>query len=388
MNHYLKSILIIVHMYEKSEKGGLPQEEVRNFLLDKSDKTTYLELPFPYAKVKRAYLTVYIKGKKARELKSPTIYGPEWLQYILHFFITIYLLLRTGASYDLCIAMDNLTALPVIPLRGVGIIKRLLYYSIDYTPKRFDNKILNSIYQFTNKIASQNADLNWAVSGAIVKEKKKRNILGNKKCLVVPVGFRGKSIKIPRYKKINKYHLVFVGILLEKQGVQLAIQSMPELVKKIPKLKLTIIGTGEHENSLKNLVKKLRVENKVRFTGFIKDHKDVEKILIMAGVGLAPYKPTKDNFTIYADPGKIKLYLGCGLPIVTTNVPQIAKELRKNKAGEVIKYNSESFIKAVEKIIKKHEIYRNSVIKMSKSYDYEVVYKKAFRNSNKFIVSQ
>ncbi len=388
MDNYPNSVLVIAHMYEKSTKGGLPQEEVRNFLLERSERVTYLELPFHYAKVRRAYLTEYQNGKVVKRLRSSIIGGPEWFQYILHFLITVNFLLQTGASYDLCIALDNLTVLPVIPFRRLKLIKRLLYYSIDYTPKRFENKFLNIIYQHTNKIASQNADLNWAVSEAIVSEKEKRGILRDKRCLVVPVGYRGKDIKLPNYKRVDKYHLVFVGILMEKQGVQMILEAMPRLLESNRKIKLTVIGTGDYENELRKLAKKLNLGTKVKFTGYVYDPNDVENILTKAGIGLAPYKPILESFTSYADPGKIKLYLGCGLPIITTSVPKIALSIKNNKAGEVVEYNVLSFVEAVKKITKTHKSYRNRTIIMSKSYDYVTIYNKAFKNSNEIIISE
>lgn len=379
-----QNILIVTHMYEKSNNGGLPQEEVKNFLIDKSKIVTYLELPFCYASIRRVYLTRYSNGKITKTLKSPTLHGPEWFQYITHFVITICFLIKTGLHYDLCIAMDNLSLLPIIPLRKIKLIQKIIYYSIDYTPVRFKNLFLNSIYQLTNKIASDSADLNWAVSKAIVDEKRKRSIL-SKKCLIVPVGFRKNKISLKTTNNIDKFHLVFVGILLDKQGIQLAIKSLPILIKKYPRIKLTIIGTGEYKGKLEELVRKLNLDSKIKFTGFLQDSRKVENILTKAGIGLATYKPTPDSFTIYADPGKIKLYLGCGLPIITTSVPTISKQIKIKGCGEVVNYDCNSFISAVEKIITNYRNYRNSVIKMREMYDYKTIYQKAFERSYKII---
>lgn len=374
-------------MYEKSRDGGLPQEELKKYLLDKSKSVTYLELPFSYASTRRIYLTKYINGKITRSLTSTVIWGPEWFQYIIHIFMVLLFLYKTGLRYDLCIAMDNLAMLPIIPLRKVSLIKKIIYYSIDYSPIRFKNKLLNRIYQIVNKLGSDNADLNWAVTSKIISEKRRQNNL-SKRCLVVPVGFRKNKISLPSNKSVDKYHLVFVGILLEKQGVQLVLNCLPILIKKYPLLKLTIIGIGEYKHTLEKIVAKLKLYNKVKFTGFLPDAKLVENILVTAGIGLAPYKPALDNFSIYADPGKIKLYLGCGLPIVTTTVPTISKMIKNTKCGEVINYDSGSFISAIEQIIARHKFYRDSVLKIRERYDYDVIYQKAFRESYKIITSQ
>jgi glycosyltransferase involved in cell wall biosynthesis len=163
-----------------------------------------------------------------------------------------------------------------------------------------------------------------------------------------------------------------VGILWEKQGLQVVLDAMPRLYRRFPKVHLTVIGTGEYESMLKRKATSMGLNKKVAFLGFIRNHREIEDILTKAGVGLAPYKPDPTSVTYFADPAKIKLYLGCGLPIITTSVPAISKDLEKNKAGLVMPYTSGGFYKAVLRLlgnVKLYSLYRNNAIEMSKEFD-------------------
>jgi len=69
---------------------------------------------------------------------------------------------------------------------------------------------------------------------------------------------------------------------------------------------------------------KYNLDNYFKIYGSINNHITIEKILMSCGIAIAPYSSIdKNNFSFYADPGKVKFYLGCGLPIVITDVPPI-----------------------------------------------------------------
>ena len=66
-------------------------------------------------------------------------------------------------------------------------------------------------------------------------------------------------------------------------------------------------------------------------------------------MGIAPYVPDPNSFTWYADPGKPKVYLGCGIPVIITKVPEVAFEISKRKAGIAINYDSHELSEAIKK---------------------------------------
>ncbi len=77
--------------------------------------------------------------------------------------------------------------------------------------------------------------------------------------------------KLPRPFKKGEPQLLFVSALRPYKKASLLISSMPELLKKYPNAHLQIVGTGEEQLSLVNLIKKLKLENYIELTGKIDD---------------------------------------------------------------------------------------------------------------------
>lgn len=381
------NVLIISHYYKRTLSGGGPPQEVRDFFLPKVKRIYYIEHPFPQADDKRSSITIYENGKLKKQIFTPKIKGPQVLFYFLDIFLTLYFILRTKSRFDICVALDNLNTVSIIPFRKLGIVKKLVFYTIDYNPKRFENKTLNNIYHFLDRLACYYADANWVLSKKmdVTRAKNKVNVKKMKPSILLPMGANLERIKTLPFAKIQRHQIVYAGFLMEKQGVQLVLQSLPKVIEKVPDVKFIIIGQGEYENKLKQLVKQLKISKYVEFKGFVKDHKEVEKILCKSTVAVAPYVDSPDNYTRYTDPGKPKLYLGCGLPVVITNVPQIAREIKSKKAGLTVKYQTKSVADALIKLLSNDKLYleyRKNAIELSKDYDTNSLIAKALGKTN------
>ncbi|MBI3537598.1 MAG: glycosyltransferase [Chloroflexi bacterium] len=91
------------------------------------------------------------------------------------------------------------------------------------------------------------------------------------KCAVVPLGITLAPIEraVDRVgaKHASPLQLLFVGHLRYYKGVDFLLRALVE----IPRAQLTIIGTGPLERAWKNLARELRVENRVRWLGAVRD---------------------------------------------------------------------------------------------------------------------
>jgi len=121
----------------------------------------------------------------------------------------------------------------------------------------------------------------------------------------------------------------------------------------------------------------------VQFTGVLSDA-HVERVLIRCAVGIAPYEDreeSKVNMKKYTDPTKPKVYMACGLPVVITAVPPIAKEIERNQAGIVIPYSKESLINAISLMFTDDKFWksaRRNASSLAARYNWDSVYNKAF----------
>ena len=110
------------------------------------------------------------------------------------------------------------------------------------------------------------------------------------------------------------------------------------------------------------------------------DRKSFEEKLSTAAVGLATFNTIiLDDKVKNADPSKIKDYMVCGLPIITTNALATYKDVENAKAAIVVDYNQKAFIKAVVSLLGNKQTldtYRHNAQKFVQQFDWEVLLNK------------
>lgn len=373
-------VTIVIH----ESTTGLGHD-LRDYLLAKNAEELLfiahplLYLPQNYKNSSRYEL--YKKGKLVRTGKARHWNLPEQLLYIKDFLYTLFWSIRFIGKSDLFFGVGNLNAFAGLILRFFYLAGSVTYYVIDYVPVRFSNNLLNYIYHLIEKWSAEFSNWTWNLSPRMIEA---RNNKWNKKFnnqLVVPHGLDFQRIKRVLFEKINKYEILYMGSLLKKQGIQLVLQILPELVKKIPSVCFTIIGTGPYEAELKNQVKKLSLQKYVSFLGYIESHAEMEERVAKAAIAIALYNKEYDDFSYFGDPGKVKSYLGAGVPIIITDVPFIARQVNDKKCGFIINYDKDDLYKILIKYFHNEELmkeYRKNAVDFAKEYDWEKVFSLAF----------
>lgn len=383
LNKNKTKALLITHFAIRLDQGPAAPAFL-HYLRKHTKKIAYIEHPFSYAPIQYSFLTIYEDDAIKKTNKVPNIKGPVFLQFIYHFLLTNYFLLQAGLFFDLCISCENLSLIAVMIYRKLGIVKKTVYNSMDYTENRFKNSLLNYIYHTIDKLACKTADVNWVGTKQQIEAREKSgfNLKNYAKFEIIPNGYINEEIQTSPAKDINFYQLVFIGGIFKTTGLDLIINILPKLLQKFPKIRLVIIGKGAHEAVLKKLVRKLKLQKYISFLGFIEKFKDVTQIISNSGIGIATFLPEPDSLSYYSDPSKIRLYLACGLPVITTTVTTIGPSLVKEKAGIVIPYDGKSLFNAVKLMLsskKRYAAFKESAITLSKKYDLSFILDSALR---------
>lgn len=373
------SFTIVTHVYATG-----PAFFLEEYLLKKRvKKLLFIGLPFSYAKDPAPFYRYYENGNLIVQKKYRTFPLPEVFLYMRDVFLTMFIVLQKG-SFDIFVGADNLNVFAGLLLKRLLKVKNVVFYTIDYVPQRFPNKTLNSLYHSLEKLAVYKSTAVWNLSPVMTEERNKNGYEKkfNKKQLTVSIGTMPvkKIMKLTTKEKI----VVYMGHLRKGQGVDFLLDAFADVVKKNSYAKLLIIGGGALEESLKRKVKKLGITKKVQFTGFVKDFSKVQSLLAKAAVAAAPYEDTKESFTRYTDPGKVKDYLAIGLPVIITKVPQVAYEIEKRKAGIAINYDKKELVDAISKLLldnKALNMYRKNAYDMAKDYTWEKIFTKALKNT-------
>jgi phosphatidylinositol alpha-1,6-mannosyltransferase len=137
------------------------------------------------------------------------------------------------------------------------------------------------------------------------------------------------------YNENDKLHLLTVSRLDERKGHKIVIDAIKDL-----DVKYTIIGSGEHEDEIKNKIKQAEVEDKVNMEGFVEEE------------NLADYYQNADLFVMPSEyieeTGNFEgfgiVYLEAqsyGLPVIASNEGGASDAMKDGKTGFLISPTSE-----------------------------------------------
>ncbi len=179
--------------------------------------------------------------------------------------------------------------------------------------------------------------------------------IGNKKNIILYGTYTDNLRNIDKYN--DAIHLVYGGTFSEYKGGLEAIRMMKHLDENYH-LNILGFGTNDETQKIQNEIIKIQKETKCKITYHgKKTGEDYIKFLNQCHIGLSPQNPQLEyNNTSF--PSKALFYMSCGLNVVSTKIPPLAK----SKINQLITYyeygNSQDFKEKIEniKIKDKNEI--------------------------------
>jgi glycosyltransferase involved in cell wall biosynthesis len=292
-------------------------------------------------------------------------------------------LIKEKRGFDLYVGADGINCVAGLFLRRLGVVKRVVFYTIDYTPTRFANPVLNQLYVNLDRYCVQNSDFTWNLSPRMSQARWHSQTGNHGREITVPIGVRLDRIQPRSIDEIDRHALAFIGHLRRGHGIELVVRALPTIISHVPKTRLVVIGSGPIEEELKRTAKKLGLNDKITFVGFMRNHEDAERILASCSIGLAVYEPVHDNFSFYTDPGKPKLYLACGLPTIITAVPLIAEVISDRKMGIVVRFDEEQVAQAAIQLLTDNELYesyRKNALDYAQELDWGRIFEDALKD--------
>lgn len=371
------NIVIVSHKFLTQQDDDLVL-----FLNNKKYKNVlHIRHSFSDADNRCSYFTWYKDGALYKE--SRTRDYKDWrepLIYTKEFFFTFKWIFQGDMKWDYYIGMDGLCVSFGNIFRLFGKVKKTIFWAVDFVPdKRFESSLKNKTYHLINIAGYKRSDEMWDCSPRMAEGREKFlgiKMSNYKKHKVMPYGVWVDRIKKYDYSECEKNTLVFMGHLLPKQGVQLVIEVIPEIIKKFPSFKFKIIGGGSFKEPLIKLAADLKVAKYCDFKGKIDDIKVLESEIAKSCVAIAPYIKKLDTWTYYADSGKVKTYLACGVPVLLTDIPWNAKEIEDNKCGKIISEDKNDIANSIAEFMNSghNQEYRNNAKKYSERFDYNKIF--------------
>jgi glycosyltransferase involved in cell wall biosynthesis len=216
------------------------------------------------------------------------------------------LIRKEGIKYDIVVAHDWLSAIGGMTVkREIGLPFAFHVHSTER------GRTLGNGSEVVSNIelhAAKSADLIVTVSYAMKEEltelgfpREKIQVAYNG---VDPQKYNPEDVTAEQIQKIralygikpDEFMILFIGRLVGVKGVDKLIMAMSNIVQKIPKAKLVIVGLGDLQEYLTNLVKTMRLDHVVKFRfEFVPEE---ERILHYAACDVAVFPSLYEPFGI------------------------------------------------------------------------------------------
>jgi glycosyltransferase involved in cell wall biosynthesis len=127
--------------------------------------------------------------------------------------------------------------------------------------------------------------------------------------------------------------VTFVGALGPWHGVDQLLRAFAVVLSSRADARLLLVGGAkEYEiDHLKAQAERLGIADRVRFHGRV-EHDDIPRVLVECDVAVAPYPSADYGFS----PLKIFEYMGCGLPVIVSDVPSTREIVHHAENGLLV----------------------------------------------------
>ncbi len=137
--------------------------------------------------------------------------------------------------------------------------------------------------------------------------------------------------------------------LTARKGIRYAIEAVKKLSSVYPELHLKIMGEGNQKENLENLVKKLELENNVKFLGRIPREKTAAYYQEASVFILPSFNEGMSNALLEA--------LASGLPVIVTDVGGTRELITEGKNGFIVPLrDADAIASALKKLLKNPEL--------------------------------
>lgn len=274
--------------------------------------------------------------------------------------------------YDIIVWGESLTSIEVLFVFLISKILRkplILWFDEWGMHKPFLRRIINPLIKFIITHSS----------AITANGKRQREYLSNQGVDEKKIFVSGSVSWITPNKKDNEFanslskkfkgkKILYVGGLIERKGVQYLIEAFAKLASEYKDLHLWIVGDGPEKNLLVDLVKKMELEQKVTFFGWMPHDR------------IAPYFVCADIFVLpsWDEPWGLVVNeaMSVGKPVITTYGVGSCFDLVKNGVNGFIvqERSSLELYRTLKAMLSSEELLRNMGMeskKIIKDYTYE-----------------
>lgn len=217
----------------------------------------------------------------------------------------------------------------------------------------------NSVFhKLILKFNLSKADKIFATSKFLATETKK---FTNKKVIITPFGIDTDKFKPMHVNSIFNNNEIVIGTIKRFKkyyGIEYLIDAFDLVCNKFPEkpLRLLLVGEGSETDSLKKMVNKKKINDKVTFTGLV-PYNEVVRYHNMMDIEVIP--SLRESFGV-----SVLEASSCGKPVIVTNVGGLPETVEEGKTGLIVEpADIEGLSGAINKLV----VDKNLRIKMGEN---------------------
>lgn len=237
--------------------------------------------------------------------------------------------------------------LPIIRKPGLKTIVTVHDLGSEYLPKM--HQIKQRLYlSFMQKVQLKSATKIIAVSKATKEDLIDRIGIDPQKITVIYEGYNKKLFKPINYKLSTNNYFLFVGTVQPRKNLTRVIQAFSRVILS-DKRRISLVIAGQKgwmSDEIYKLPKKLGIENRVKFLGYVPDEKLPK---LYAGAIALVFPSLFEGFGL-----PILEAQACGCPVITSNISSMP-EIAGKGAILVDPYDIDDIVKGMNRIMN-HEL--------------------------------
>jgi len=306
------------------------------------------------------------------------VYAPRPIKLFAKELWRYHLLSRAiDAPYDLAIVGDPENAWLAQKLLRAGIARHLIYQDWDYHAGQPAARLDRLLIDRREKACMRCSDAVITGNSLLGDLRQKQ---GAKRVFVLPYGVSLDRFATAQQKLPHPPTLLYAGSLSPHWGIDLAIRSMPELRRRLPELRLVIVGMGPALAELQALSSQLGVAGRVDFLGHV-PYTSLPQLMARADVGILNSQPSS-LFRYYATPVKLVDYMAAGLPVIATRTGYQEIMMNESGGGLLIGYDERDFADAATCLFTDRDLWERcsrAGVAYAEGFDWDVLLERAFQ---------
>ena len=218
------------------------------------------------------------------------------------------LIRKEGFKYDIVVAHDWLSVIAGVTIKKETGLPLVFHVHSTEKGRTLGNgsEVVSNIELRGAKAADVIITVSYAMKDELISlgfPKDKIEVCYNG---VDPQKYNPENVKAEEIKKLREFYglkeddimILFIGRLVGVKGVDKLVMAMPHVLSSHPKAKLVIVGVGDMQEYLKNLVNILKLQDVVRFNfNFVSEE---ERILHYAACDVTVFPSLYEPFGIVA----------------------------------------------------------------------------------------